>query len=132
MHDRCRMSPTELDELKRQLDDLTRAGFIQPSKSPYGAPVLFVKKKDGSMRMCIDYRALNAITVKNKYPLPRKRMKTEREKKQETDQAEREKQSQPYTIPHAASPPVVAMDARDAVHGGVLILPLSRSSVARG
>lgn len=66
-----RMSPTELDELKKQLDELTRAGFIQPSKSPYGAPVLFVKKKDGSMRMCIDYRALNTITVKNKYPLPR-------------------------------------------------------------
>lgn len=66
-----RMSPTELDELKKQLDELTRAGFIEPSKSPYGAPVLFVKKKDGTMRMCIDYRALNSITVKNKYPLPR-------------------------------------------------------------
>ena len=47
------------------------SGFIRPSKSPYGAPVLFVKKKDGSLRMCIDYRALNKITVKNKYPLPR-------------------------------------------------------------
>ena len=46
-------------------------GFIRPSKSPYGAPVLFVKKKDGSLRMCIDYRALNKITVKNKYLLPR-------------------------------------------------------------
>ena len=46
-------------------------GFIRPSKLPYGAPVLFVKKKDGSLRMCIDYRALNKITVKNKYPLPR-------------------------------------------------------------
>ena len=46
-------------------------GFIRPNKSPYGAPVLFVKKKDGSLRMCIDYRALNKITVKNKYPLPR-------------------------------------------------------------
>jgi hypothetical protein len=66
-----RMSPKELDELKKQLEDLTRSGFIQPSKSPFGAPVLFVKKKDGTMRMCIDYRALNAITVKNKYPLPR-------------------------------------------------------------
>ena len=46
-------------------------GFIRPSKSLYGAPVLFVKKKDGSLRMCIDYRALNKITIKNRYPLPR-------------------------------------------------------------
>jgi RNase H-like domain found in reverse transcriptase/Reverse transcriptase (RNA-dependent DNA polymerase)/Integrase zinc binding domain/Chromo (CHRromatin Organisation MOdifier) domain/Retroviral aspartyl protease len=66
-----RMSLAETDELKKQLSELVDAGFIQPSKSPYGAPVLFVKKKDGSMRMCIDYRALNNITVKNKYPLPR-------------------------------------------------------------
>ncbi len=66
-----RMSPKELDELKQQLADLTKHGFIQPSKSPYGAPVLFVKKKDGSVRMCVDYRALNKITIKNKYPLPR-------------------------------------------------------------
>ena len=66
-----RMSPAELDELKKQLDELVAAEFIQPSKSPFGAPVLFVKKKDGSMRMCVDYRDLNRITVKNKYPLPR-------------------------------------------------------------
>ena len=66
-----RMSPVELDELKKQLAELTESGFIQPSKSPYGAPVLFVRKKDGSMRMCVDYRALNKISVKNKYPLPR-------------------------------------------------------------
>lgn len=66
-----RMSPKELDELKKQLADLTAHGFITPSKSPYGAPVLFVKKKDGSVRMCVDYRALNKITIKNKYPLPR-------------------------------------------------------------
>ena len=66
-----RMSPKELDELKKQLKELLDHGFIRPSKSPYGAPVLFVKKKDGSMRMCVDYRALNKITVKNKYPLPR-------------------------------------------------------------
>ena len=66
-----RMSPTELDELKKQIDELVSAGFIQPSKSSFGAPVLFVKKKDGTMRMCIDYRDLNRITVKNRYPLPR-------------------------------------------------------------
>ncbi len=66
-----RMSPKELDELKQQLADLTKHGFIRPSKSPYGAPVLFVKKKDGSVRMCVDYRALNKLTIKNKYPLPR-------------------------------------------------------------
>ena len=66
-----RMSATELAELKKQLDELFDAGFIQHSKSPYGAPILFVKKKDGSMRMCVDYRALNNITIKNSYPLPR-------------------------------------------------------------
>jgi hypothetical protein len=66
-----RMSVAELDELKRQLDELISAGFIRPSKSPFGAPVLFVKKKDGSMRMCVDYRDLNRITTKNRYPLPR-------------------------------------------------------------
>jgi hypothetical protein len=65
-----RMSNAELLELKSQLEELTRSGFIQPSKSPFGAPVLFVKKKDGTMRMCIDYRALNNITIKNSYPLP--------------------------------------------------------------
>ena len=66
-----RLSPLELDELKKQLDELTSRGYIQPSKSPYGAPVLFVKKKDGSMRLCVDYRALNAVTTKNSYPLPK-------------------------------------------------------------
>ena len=66
-----RMSPTELDELKKQLAELQAHKFIQPSKSPFGAPVLFVRKKDGSIRMCVDYRALNKITIKNKYPLPR-------------------------------------------------------------
>jgi len=66
-----RMSAWELAELKKQLEELVKAGFIQPSKSPFGAPILFVKKKDGTMRMCIDYRALNEITVKNKYALPR-------------------------------------------------------------
>ena len=66
-----RLSATELDELKKQLVELEAAGFIRPSKSPFGAPILFVKKKDGTMRMCIDYRALNRITIKNSYPLPR-------------------------------------------------------------
>lgn len=66
-----RMSYPELDELKRQLEEYLEHGWIQPSSSPYGAPILFVKKKDGSMRMCVDYRALNKITIKNRYPLPR-------------------------------------------------------------
>ena len=66
-----RMSPLELDELKKQLSELSSKGFIQPSKSPFGAPVLFVRKKDGTRRLCIDYRALNKFTIKNKYPLPR-------------------------------------------------------------
>ena len=65
-----RMAPPELAELRKQLKDLLDAGFIKPSKAPYGAPILFQKKKDGSLRMCIDYRALNKITVKNKYPIP--------------------------------------------------------------
>lgn len=66
-----RMSADELDELKKQLSDLISKGFIQPSKSPFGAPVLFVKKQDGTKRMCVDYRAVNKVTIKNKYPLPR-------------------------------------------------------------
>ncbi|KAK4406536.1 Transposon Ty3-G Gag-Pol polyprotein [Sesamum angolense] len=65
------MAPLELKELKKQLEELLNKGFIRPSISPWGAPVLFVKKKDGSMRLCIDYRQLNRITIKNKYPLPR-------------------------------------------------------------
>jgi len=66
-----RMAPAELKELKEQLKDLLEKGFIRPSISPWGAPVLFVRKKDGSLRMCIDYRQLNKMTVKNRYPLPR-------------------------------------------------------------
>ncbi|KAH0784113.1 hypothetical protein KY290_003711 [Solanum tuberosum] len=66
-----RMAPAELKELKEQLKDLLEKGFIQLSVSPWGAPVLFVRKKDGSLRMCIDYRQLNKVTIKNKYPLPR-------------------------------------------------------------
>ena len=65
-----RMAPAELTELKEQLRDLLEKGFIRPSTSPWGAPVLFVRKKDGSLRMCIDYRQLNKVTIKNKYPLP--------------------------------------------------------------
>ena len=66
-----RQSPLERAEVEAQVKKLLDLGFIRPSNSPYGAPVLFVKKPDGSLRMCIDYRALNKITVKNKYPLPR-------------------------------------------------------------
>ncbi|KAA0062823.1 ty3-gypsy retrotransposon protein [Cucumis melo var. makuwa] len=66
-----RMATVELKELKVQLQELLDKGFIRPSVSPWGAPVLFVKKKDGSMRLCIDYRELNKVTVKNRYPLPR-------------------------------------------------------------
>ncbi|KAL4341455.1 hypothetical protein GQ457_08G021100 [Hibiscus cannabinus] len=66
-----RMAPVELKELKAQLQELQDKGFIRPSSSPWGAPVLFVKKKDGSMRLCVDYRQLNKVTVKNKYPFPR-------------------------------------------------------------
>ncbi|KAF3665242.1 ATP-dependent (S)-NAD(P)H-hydrate dehydratase [Capsicum annuum] len=66
-----RMATTELKELKDQSQDLLDKRFIRPSDLPWGAPILFVKKKDGSMRMCIDYRQLNKVMVKNKYPLPR-------------------------------------------------------------
>ena len=66
-----RMAPLELKELKLQLQELLERGFIRPSVSPWGAPVLFVKKKDGALRLCIDYRQLNKLTVKNKYPLPK-------------------------------------------------------------
>lgn len=66
-----RMAPAELRELKVQLQDLLDKGYIRPSVSPWGSPVLFVKKKDGTMRLCIDYRQLNKVTIKNKYPLPR-------------------------------------------------------------
>ncbi|KAG8497156.1 hypothetical protein CXB51_008367 [Gossypium anomalum] len=66
-----RMAPAELKELKVQLQELIDRGFAQPSYSPWGAPVLFVKKKDGSLRLCIDYKQLNKVTVKNKYLLPR-------------------------------------------------------------
>ena len=64
------MAPKEQVELKRQLDDLLAKGFIRPSKSPWAFPVLFVEKKDGTKRLCVDYRDLNRVTIKNKYPLP--------------------------------------------------------------
>jgi hypothetical protein len=66
-----RMPGNELVELKKQIAKLQSKGFIRPSSSPWGAPVLFVKKKDGTQRMCVDYHSLNEVTIKNKYPLPR-------------------------------------------------------------
>jgi len=65
------MSSEELAEMKKQLKELLDKGFIRPSSSPWGCPAIFVKKKDGTLRMCVDYRPLNAVTIKNKYPLPR-------------------------------------------------------------
>ena len=65
-----RMAPVELKELKVQLQDLLDKGYIRPSVSLWGAPVLFMKKKDGIMRLCTDYRQLNKVTIRNKYPLP--------------------------------------------------------------
>ena len=66
-----RMAPVELKELKLQLQELLEKGFIRPSVSPWGALVLFVKKKDGTLLLCVDYRHLNKMIVKNKYLLPR-------------------------------------------------------------
>ncbi|XP_074283159.1 uncharacterized protein LOC141607704 [Silene latifolia] len=66
-----RMGPKELEELKKQLEELLDKGYVRPSVSPWGAPVLFVKKKYGRMRLCIDYREMNNVTIQNRYPLPR-------------------------------------------------------------
>ena len=66
-----RMAPLELKELKVQMEELVNKGFVRSSTSPWGAPVLFVKKKNGSLRLCIDYRELNKVTIRNQYPLPR-------------------------------------------------------------
>jgi hypothetical protein len=68
------VSGPELVELKKQIDELSKKGYIRPSTSPWVAPVLFVEKKDGTKRMCIDYQALNEITIKNKYPCPELRI----------------------------------------------------------
>jgi hypothetical protein len=65
------MATPELAELKEHIKELLQKGFIHPSSSPWGAPVIFVPKKDGTQRLCVDYRALNEVTIKNKYPLPR-------------------------------------------------------------
>jgi hypothetical protein len=65
-----KMTPKELVELKIQLKELLEKGYIHPSSSPWGCLVLFVKKKDQSLRLCVDYRSLNTVTIKNKYPLP--------------------------------------------------------------
>jgi hypothetical protein len=65
------MNPKELDELKKQLDDMLRKGLIHPSASPWGSPIIFVDKRDGTTRLCVDYRKLNDVTIKNKYPLPK-------------------------------------------------------------
>jgi hypothetical protein len=65
-----RMTPVKLAELKLQLKDLLDKGYIHPSSSPWGCPALFVKNKDEALHLCVDYRPLNAITIKNKYPLP--------------------------------------------------------------
>nr|GFB85724.1 putative reverse transcriptase domain-containing protein [Tanacetum cinerariifolium] len=66
-----RLAPPKMLELSNQLKELQEKGFIRPSQLPWGAPMLFVKKKDGALRMCIDYRELNKLTIKNRYPLPR-------------------------------------------------------------
>ena len=65
------MAPAEMKELKTQLQELLDKGFIRPIVSPWGASVLFIKKKDGSMRLCVDYQELNKVTIKNSYPFPR-------------------------------------------------------------
>ena len=66
-----RLPIAQINELRKQMEDLLKKGHIRPSTSPFGAPMLMVKKKDGSMRLCVDYRALNKATIKNRYPMPR-------------------------------------------------------------
>jgi hypothetical protein len=69
-----RMPMNKLVELKKQIAELQAKAFIRPSSSPWGAPVLFVEKKDGTQQMCVDYHSLNEVTIKNKYPLPESRI----------------------------------------------------------
>ena len=64
------MPPNDLEEIKQHIKELLEKGYIRPSSSPWGAPVLLVEKKDGTLRMVVDYRSLNDVTIKNKYPLP--------------------------------------------------------------
>lgn len=64
------MPTNDLEEIKKQIKELLEKGYIRPSSSPWGSPVLLVEEKDGSLRMVVDYRALNEVTIKNKYPLP--------------------------------------------------------------
>ena len=66
-----RLPVDDLVELKKQIEEMQDKGFVRPSSSPWGAPVIFVAKNDGTQRMCVDYRSLNEVTIKNKYPLPR-------------------------------------------------------------
>ena len=66
-----RMNPEELVELKKQLADMLSKGLVRPSASPWGSPIIFVDKRDGTTRLCVDYRKLNDVTIKNKYPLPK-------------------------------------------------------------
>ena len=65
------MAPAEMKEFRDHIEQLLGQGFIRRSTSPWGAPVLFVKKRDGLLRLCVDYRELNKVTIQNKYPLPR-------------------------------------------------------------
>ena len=66
-----RMAPMEMQELKKQAQELETLGFVRPSTLPWGTPILFIKKKDGTQRLCIDYRELNKVTIKNRYTFPR-------------------------------------------------------------
>nr|GEV77096.1 hypothetical protein [Tanacetum cinerariifolium] len=108
----CRLAPAEMQELSTQLQELFDRGFIRPSSSPWGAPVLFVKKKDGSFQMCIEYRELNKLTVKNRYPLQRIDDCLINSKGQETRYGHYEFQVMPFGLTNA---PAVFMDLMNRV-----------------